>query len=352
MADLNKRQIVVIAPSQQSLDIYDSYIVKHKQKDFVVRPFFSFQDFSKEMATSPHYAGFIVDMRSIIKADPGDKEFFYYLIESFPVIRISHTIDQDIVKGNIRGKTLQGDELFDYFFEAVFQAPRPNKQIILFSVNPESQKLYDDFLIRYPGITVHRFSKASQFKNTIGMNSRYSGFIIDLRTMMRANADDKDFFNELIDSFPAIRISHSIDRKDVKGNIRNKNLTNKELFDFFLDDLCHYFEPRGIRTGNRKRTYLNVELFLSESGNKPLRANTVDISENGCFIATPATITKNDTIKIVIKEFNDPRPILCTAKWLIAWGESSRHLPGVGVRIDALTPGQKEELTDLLNKPF
>jgi c-di-GMP-binding flagellar brake protein YcgR len=153
-----------------------------------------------------------------------------------------------------------------------------------------------------------------------------------------------------------MHISHSLDKKTIKGNIGNNSYNDKKLFDYFLNDLCRRFAPRGMRTFKRKSLYLNVYLALSPgvSGNELIKANTCDISEGGCFVITTQTIPKDNyrDLYIIPKGLTDQRQIACTVKWVLPWGQATRHLPGVGVKFKNLGAFQREEIRALIRKTF
>ncbi len=233
---------------------------------------------------------------------------------------------------------------------------RAKKNIVLIVDDEERQKLYDAPLANYKNVSIERFKSAREFRESISPQKNYSGFIIDLRTLIKTKPGDKSFIYELMDSFPVMHISHSLDKKTIKGNIGNNSYNDKKLFDYFLNDLCPHFYPRGMRTFKRKNLYLNVYLALSPwaSGNELIKANTGDISEGGCFVITTQTIPKDNQrdIYVIPKGLTNQQPIACTVKWALSWGQATRHLPGVGVEFKNLSASQREEIRALIRKTF
>jgi Tfp pilus assembly protein PilZ len=231
---------------------------------------------------------------------------------------------------------------------------KKKKNIVLVVDNEERQKLYNAPLSNYQNVSIEFFKSAREFRDCISPKKNYSGFIIDLRTLIKSKPEDKSFLYELMESFPVMHISHSQDKKTIKGNIGNTSYNDKKLFDYFLNDLCPRFSPRGMRTFKRKKLYLNVYLALSPDAREDdlIKANTGDISEGGCFIITTQSITKDKSrdIYVIIKELTDPSPIACSVKWVLPWGQATRHLPGVGVEFKNLNPSQKEEIRVFIRK--
>jgi hypothetical protein len=353
-AGAEKKKIAVIVPSGESLRIYNTFLSRYT--NFSFKHYRSIDEFNKDAAVSGGCNGFIIDWRVILKSGSHEKEYFKYLMKLFPAIRISHSLDKNEVYGDFRGRMLKDQQLFDYFFCKVFPGPKEkeNKIIILIAENNESRSLYESYLCTYPGITYRNYSSIKEFSVSVSKDSRYCGFIIDLRTIMKESPEDRTLLHELIECFPAIQISWISGKKQVKGAISDKNLNDRELFDYFVKDLCMHFIPRGIRTQKRRSVFLNVCLDFSstQSKNAPkeksFRTNTLDVTGEGAFISGAIDVKKGDKFHLVINELKDQSPIQCTVMWVQPWGETILHPTGFGVTFTGITPQQKEELTTLL----
>jgi hypothetical protein len=266
-------------------------------------------------------------------------------------------LDKKEVSGDFRGRMLKDHQLFDYFFCEVFPGPKEkeNKTIILVAENNESRSLYESYLRTYPGISYQCYSSVKEFTASVSKDNCYCGFIIDLRTIMKESPEDRTLLHELIERFPAIQISRIGDKKHVKGAISDKNLHDRELFDYFVKDFCNHFIPRGIRTQKRRSVFLNVYLDFSSTKNKNapkgkrFRTNTLDVTGEGAFISGAIDVKKGDKLHLVINELNDQIPIECTVIWIQPWGETILHPTGFGVIFTGIKPEQKEELTTLMH---
>jgi len=352
------KKIAVIVPSSESMAYYDTFF--NSYEGFTFLKYNSLDQFNKDLIRIGGCDGFIIDLRAILKSDTEEKEYINYMLELFPSIRVTHTPDKRSVTGYVKGRTLRDGNLFDFFFGRLFPAleGRSVGRIALIVKEKADHDLYESFMADYNDFELIHFPSALAFKESLTPDSRFNGMIVDLRTMMKSSPEEKDFLHELLDSFPAMRISLSSDRKIVKGNVTDKNLQGKELFDYFMKDLCRHFNARGIRLQKRKGLFLNVHLDLSKNGNQPqtelsknaIRANTVDVSELGGFILGVLDVEFGDKVKLVINELQDRSPIEGIVKWHLPWGQSARHLPGCGVRFIRLTADQKNELSALLNK--
>lgn len=340
------KKIAVIVPSEESRNVYTRFLAGRQGYKMV--HYDSLESFNFEAAAINGCDGFIIDMRAILKADEGQKEYFHYLMDIFPAIRLTHNPDRTTVIGEVRGRTLRNQALFDYFFQELFAGAVGGDHIIVVIANDEdSLELYRSHLKEYKDMTYHYYTSASGFLRAVSKDTRYRGFVVDLRTMLKASSGEKDLLNQLIDNFPAIRISHSLDRGTVKGNIKDRHLQDKELFDYFIDDLCRHFIPRGIRTQKRKDMFFNIAVDFDD---EQIQSNTVNLSKEGAFILCNRIVKKGDRFVLRIKELADQEPIECTVKWVLPWGESAQHLPGFGANFSRIKPPQKEELVQLLQK--
>lgn len=355
-AGVKRKKIAVIVPTRESLRIYNTFLSGYA--NFLFKHHRSIDEFNKDVAVSGGCDGFIIDWKIILKSGFHEKEYFRYLMKLFPTIRISHSLDKKEVSGDFRGRMLKDQQLFDYFFFEVFPGPneKENKTIILIAENNEARSLYESYLHNYPGLSHRSYSSVKEFTASVSKDTRYCGFIIDLRTIMNESAGDRTLLHELIECFPAIQISRIGDKKHVKGAISDKNLHNKELFDYFVKDLCMHFIPRGIRTQERRSVFLNVSLDFSTTQSKnvphekPFRTNTLDVIGEGAFISGAIDVQKGDKFHLVINELKDQSPIQCTVKWVQPWGETILHPIGFGVTFTGIKPEQKEELIALISR--
>jgi hypothetical protein len=353
-ASVEKKKIAVIVPSLESLEIYNKFLSRYA--NFLFKHYLTIDEFNKDTAVSGGCDGFIIDWRIILKSGFQEKEYFKYLLKLFPTIRVSHSLDKKEVSGDFRGRMLKDHQLFDYFFYEAFPGPKKkeNKTIILIAENYESRSLYESYLRNYPGISYQGYSSVKRFTTSVSKSSNYCGFIIDVGTIMKESPEDRAMLHGLIEYFPAIHISRIRDKKHVKGEISDKNLHDKELFDYFVNDLCFHFIPRGIRTQKRQSIFLNVYLDFSsiQRNNAPqekrFRTNTLDVTDEGAFIAGAIDVEKGDKFHLVINELKDHSPIECTVMWVHPWGETILRPPGFGVIFTGIKPQQKEELATLL----
>lgn len=227
------------------------------------------------------------------------------------------------------------------------------KEIVLIAPDRESMALYKNFLTVYRGFCYSPYFQLEEFTREMFNNHNYVGFIVDLRSILKSEPNARHSFEDLTKSFPLVRISHTPDKKTINGNIRDKNFRDRELFDFFINDMCRCFTPRGLRAKKRKNLFLNVYLDFSEdaSGVELIRANTADISPIGGFLISDRKVKKDDVFYMVINELADQSPIKCKVKWALPWGTTNHHLPGFGVTFTVIKQEQQQELDKILHRP-
>lgn len=226
------------------------------------------------------------------------------------------------------------------------------KEIVIIAPGRETMALYKNYLTVYQGFCFSPYFQLEEFAKEMFNSHNYAGFIVDLRSILKSEPNARDSFEELTKSFPVIRISHTLDKKTINGNIRDKNFRDRELFDFFINDMCRHFVPRGLRVKRRKKLFLNVYLDFSEdaSGEELIKANTADISQIGGFLISDREVNRDDIFYLVIKELADKSPIKCKVKWTLPWGTTNNHLPGFGVAFTLIKPEQQEELSVFLSR--
>jgi PilZ domain len=358
MTEIEKKKVAVIVPSDESRALYHPFLSTYDHIQYFY--YRTLDDFTNDAGKVGGCDGFIIDLGTIVKAKAGEKEFVNYLLDIFPSIRISHSPDKKNVIGHVCGRLLKNELLFDHYFYEQLTGNKDynHKSIAVIVGDDENRSLYFSYFKEYPIFRFRHFFSAAELMKETEKNHRYCGIIVDLRTILKESPKDKEILNELIDSFPSIRIARSPDKQGVIGNIRDKNLQDKALFDYFLNDLCQHFLPRGIRTQKRKSLFLNVSLDFFKikdshaptNKNDPIKANSVDVSEEGSFILGTMDVKKDEKLQLVITELKDQTPIKCTIKWIMPWGQSHNHLPGFGASFDSMTQNQRDQLNLLLRQ--
>lgn len=120
------------------------------------------------------------------------------------------------------------------------------------------------------------------------IDSRYSGVLVDVPTMIRCQCDNKNRITTIMDRFPVLKVMYDPEHGGVRGMAHGGTIKdNRDLTDFVLQE-CVPFAPRSLRVVGRKELVFNV-LLMQEAGcgeKDAERTVTVNVSEHGCFVYT------------------------------------------------------------------
>nr|WP_203544873.1 PilZ domain-containing protein [Desulfovibrio sp. JC010] len=177
---------------------------------------------------------------------------------------------------------------------------------------------------------------------------KYSGFLIDIPTLLRSSAADKAEANLLSDNFPVMRLSY----KAVEG-IRciptGKFSGHGNTLDAFFKESCLNFTARSLRGTKRANKVLNVLLNRDISIPKSHMEKSValNFSAEGCFLYSVSKWKKGDTLWIAIMELDDKAPIKAEVQWVVPWGIKSQ-MPGLGVNFLSLSEEQADQIDAII----
>ncbi|WP_320007921.1 PilZ domain-containing protein [Maridesulfovibrio sp.] len=177
---------------------------------------------------------------------------------------------------------------------------------------------------------------------------KYSGFLIDIPTLLRSSAADKAEANLLSDNFPVMRLSHkSADgiRCIPTGKFSGHGSTLAEFF----KESCQNFTARSLRGTKRANKVLNVLLNrdINSKNSHMEKSVALNFSEEGCFLYSVSRWRKGDTLWIAIMELNDKTPIKSEVQWAVPWGVKSQ-MPGIGVNFLSLSEDQADQIEAII----
>ena len=173
----------------------------------------------------------------------------------------------------------------------------------------------------------------------------YNGLLVDVDTMACADRIEKETAKELLDLFPVIRLNFDPGKKIIRtlyyGEVGEGSTSLKE----FLEKHCQDFPRRSIRRSIRRALHFNV--LLSRRPDFPpeltWRTNTIDVSEDGCFVYTIEEWEPNTDVWLKSDELDDPAPIQANIRWQAAWG-SPMQMPGIGLEFSQISETQRTAL--------
>ncbi len=177
---------------------------------------------------------------------------------------------------------------------------------------------------------------------TLLSEDSYNGVVVDLKTKMKATADEKELALDLLEQFPFAQLNLEIKTGTIKLLCYDQMMNVRTLKDF-VDIVCTSFIPRAIRLHARKENNFNILLSRTSDfpENETEHTVTIDISKGGCFIYSIGNWEINTNVQIVINEINDRSPILCEVRRVVKWGEAMK-IPGIGVQFIDISEDQLE----------
>jgi Tfp pilus assembly protein PilZ len=178
---------------------------------------------------------------------------------------------------------------------------------------------------------------------------KYSGFLIDIPTLLRSSAADKAEAALLSDNFPVMRISNNSNegiRCIPTGKFSGHGSTLKEFF----QESCLNFTARSLRGTKRANKVLNVLLNRDISARNSYMEKSValNFSAEGSFLFSVSKWRKGDTLWIAIMELDDKAPVKAEVQWVVPWGLKSQ-MPGIGVQFLTLSEGQADQIEALIH---
>ena len=217
-------------------------------------------------------------------------------------------------------------------------------RVILACGDPKAAEAYLK-RIRKPEIEVDLVSSLSELYK--GMQAKgYNGILLDVKTKVRASAEEKEHIHGLLESFPVLQINLDRETGEVGSLSAGRSGKGSALEDF-LDRECGSFQERSVRSSVRRDVNLNVLLAdktcHSEKG--AVRSITLNISRGGCFIYSTREWDLHERLGFSVVELSDPSLITGEVRWHVPWGKSTR-IPGVGVKFVSIQKDQHRDLCD------
>lgn len=173
----------------------------------------------------------------------------------------------------------------------------------------------------------------------------YQGIMVDLITSVKASREDKGIAQNVLDVFPVIQVKWDAQTNSIH-TISSGSASGGTLAHFIAHE-CQPFRSRAVRLNVRKNVNFNVKICENEDmdPSQTEASVTINISKGGCFLFSCQNWSKIAHVWIVVHELDDKTPIPGEIRWRQPWGKSMA-IPGIGIRINQLTPGQKTSLEE------
>lgn len=186
-----------------------------------------------------------------------------------------------------------------------------SRKFLLFSLPSKTLDLYrktlDQFKVEHDWVT-----SLHDIRQQLAQDS-YHGLLLDLRSRIKANENDRDFCQELESYFPTTNLQ--FDARNQSIRCASPVWMNKTFEDFIQTNLEH--PARRIRAEVRKTICLNALVMIDR---QERRANTVDISSSGCFIWDTMEADPKKEIQLVFPNMSN-KPIDGEVIWCRKWGQ-------------------------------
>lgn len=173
----------------------------------------------------------------------------------------------------------------------------------------------------------------------------FSGFVVDLRTLVGASAEEKALAYALEQAFPFMRVNGNLSAGRFTGHIRGESLLGETACAAFFEHYCRPFGCKKFRAESRKQLHLSVlwSRVDGPAGAAPVRATTMNVSYCGMFIIDPAaTVDVGTRVHVYLSPARHTDPLLGVVRWCLPWGQSTHHPSGFGIELIELSEAQRE----------
>jgi hypothetical protein len=162
--------------------------------------------------------------------------------------------------------------------------------LVLIAKDEADQAFYQSHLSSYEDIELEVYPGLMEFRNQ-SHGKLYSGFLVDIRTLIKSTGGEKLFFSHLLQFFPVMRVTKRPGSDSFSGLVESRNLgrlKGSALLDAFVNDLCRKDPPREIPSGRQKGIFRSV--YVNYSNNfkreKPERGVIENLTAKSCFLVT------------------------------------------------------------------
>jgi hypothetical protein len=194
------------------------------------------------------------------------------------------------------------------------------------------------------GAQVRPFPALQALKDTLH-TERFSGFVVDLRTLVGASAAEKALAHALEQAFPFMRVNGTLSAGRLTGHIRGESLLGEAACAAFLERYCRPFGLKKFRAEQRKQLHLSMSWSRVDGPQAatPMLATTMNVSRCGMFIIDPtAAVDVGTRVHVHLFPAGYTGPLLGVVRWYLPWGQSTQHPPGFGMELIELSAAQRE----------
>lgn len=224
-------------------------------------------------------------------------------------------------------------------------------KLVLIVGDEKSRAFYQNHLASYDGISLEIYPNFIEFRNQ-SPGKLYSGFLVDIRTLIKSSSGEKLLFSHLLQHFPVMRVTKKPGSDTFSGLLESKSLgrlKGQALLDAFVNDLCRKNPPRDVPSGRQKGIFRSAYLYYSEDfRQEPEKAVIEHLTIKSCFVVTNEMRAKGSHVWLALTDLQEQTPIDCEIQWVKPWSAGSLYLPGFGVSFIGIMDEQVAELAQLV----
>ena len=215
----------------------------------------------------------------------------------------------------------------------------------------KNSAFYQNHLASYDDIALEVYPNFVDFRNQ-SHGKLYSGFLVDIRTLIKSSSGEKLLFSHLLQHFPVMRVTKKPGSDTFSGLLESKSLgriKGQALLDAFINDLCRKNPPRDVPSGRQQGIFRSAYLYYSDDfPQEPEKAVIEHLTIKSCFVVTNEMRAQGSHVWLVLTEMQEQTPIHCEIKWVKPWAAGSLYLPGYGVSFIGIMEEQFAELAQLV----
>jgi hypothetical protein len=224
-------------------------------------------------------------------------------------------------------------------------------KLVLIVGDEKNKAFYQNHLSSYDDIVLEVYPNFIDFRDQ-SHGKLYSGFLVDIRTLIKSTSDEKLLFSHLLQHFPVMRVTKKPRSDSFSGLLESKSLgrlKGQALLDAFINDLCRKNPPRDIPSGTQKGIFRSAHIYFSDDFlREPEKSVIENLTIKSCFVVTNEMCSKGTHVWLAFTEMKQQTPIRCEIKWAKPWTAGSLYLPGYGVSFIEIMDEQVEELSQMI----
>jgi len=218
----------------------------------------------------------------------------------------------------------------------------------LITTDTELAKVTLDAVHRFTDYQIITVTTITEYKLWARDNHSH-GVMIDMKTLLRGDHDERFFLNELSKFLPVAKIRLVPGKPELTGSYEWEGTNENSDGDFllgFVRTMKKYEESLLRRESVRKPVVLNIRVH-HPAWPTPLKTNTVNVSMGGLFFISALENPKDKWVEVEFADFPQLPRLKAEIRWHLEWGKTRHHYPGFGVQFEAPSEHHRTVLSEL-----